>query len=89
MTEDRSPPVKVAALRAEEFSADGSEITICLTTTYSNRERRYSVPIRCFYDFIVDLQRLNAGRELSSTEISIQPATNPQPQDERAETVKV
>jgi hypothetical protein len=86
MTEDKSAPVKVVALRAEEYSADDGEITICLTTKYSSRERRYSVSVDCFHDFVIDLQRLNNRRELSSNEIPIQPAAEPQPQYIRADS---
>jgi hypothetical protein len=29
---------------------------------FSSAERKYSVPIECFHDLIVDLQRLNASQ---------------------------
>lgn len=51
--------VSVVALRAEGFSADRDNIVISLRTKYSTAERRYSVPIECFRDLIVDLRRLS------------------------------
>jgi len=59
--EKRSIPVSVVALRAESCSADGDNIVISLRTKYSTAERKYSVPVECFQDLIVDLQRLNAS----------------------------
>jgi hypothetical protein len=35
-------------------------VVISLTTKYSTAERTYSVPLECFDDLVVDLQRLNA-----------------------------
>jgi len=60
--EKRTIPVSVVAFRAESYSADGGEIIISLQTKYSTAERKYSVPVECFRDLIVDLQRLNASR---------------------------
>jgi len=88
MKEDKLPPIGVAALRAEDYSADGREIIVSVTTKYSASQRRYSVPIGCFDDFIVDLQRLHSYRKLMSTEVSIQPATDPPLHYERADTDK-
>jgi len=48
----------VVALRAESRSVDGKNIVISLRTKYSTAERKYSVPLECFQDFIIDLQRL-------------------------------
>jgi hypothetical protein len=39
-----------------------------LRTKYSSAERKYSVPIECFHDLIVDLQRLNASRAREPSE---------------------
>ena len=61
MSQDKTIPIGVSALRADDYSPDGKSIIISLTTLYSNNERKYSVPIECFDDFIVDLQRLNAA----------------------------
>ena len=44
-----------------ESPADGDNIVISLRTKYSTAERKYSVPVQCFQDLIVDLQRLNAS----------------------------
>jgi hypothetical protein len=52
-------PVSITALRADAFSSDGKSIIISLASKYSNAERRYSVPLECFRDFLVDLRRLN------------------------------
>lgn len=63
MSEDqnRPIPVSVVALRAESCSADGDNIIISLRTKYSTAERKYSIPIECFQDLIIDLQRLSAS----------------------------
>ena len=56
--EKQSTLVSVVALRAESRSVDGKNIVISLRTKYSTAERKYSVPLECFQDFIVDVQRL-------------------------------
>ena len=56
--EKQSTLVSVVALRAESRSVDGKNIVISLRTKYSKAERKYVVPLECFQDFIVDLQRL-------------------------------
>jgi hypothetical protein len=53
-------PISVIAMRADGYSPDGKAITISLTTKYSAAERKYTVPIECLRDLIVDLQRLSA-----------------------------
>jgi hypothetical protein len=59
--EKESIPVSVIALRADAYSPDGN-VVISLRTKFSSAERKYSVPIECFHDLIVDLQRLNASQ---------------------------
>jgi hypothetical protein len=61
MSHDEILPVSVVAFRAESYSPDGNVI-ISLRTAFSKAERRYSVPLECFHDLIVDLQRLNASK---------------------------
>jgi hypothetical protein len=51
-------PVSVVALRAQAYSPDDETVVISLTTKYSTAERTYSVPLECFDDLVVDLQRL-------------------------------
>jgi len=53
-------PISVVALRAEAYSFDDKSVIISMTTKYSSAERTYSVPLECFHDIVVDLQRLNA-----------------------------
>jgi len=53
-------PISVVALRAQSYSSDDKTVVISLTTKYSSAERTYSVPLECFDDLVVDLQRLNA-----------------------------
>ena len=65
--EKESLPVSVTALRADAYSTDGN-VVISLRTKYSSAERKYSVPIECFHDLIVDLQRLNASRAREPSE---------------------
>ena len=62
--EKRTVPVSVIELRAESYSVDGDNIVISLRTKYATAERKYSVPVQCFQDLIVDLQRLNASTPL-------------------------
>jgi hypothetical protein len=66
--EKQTIPVSVVALRAESCSADGDNIVISLRTKYSTAERKYSVPVECFQDLIVDLQRLSASRQSGSAD---------------------
>ena len=62
MQEDRRcTPVSVIELRAEGYSADGDNIVISLRTKYSTAERKYSIPLECFRDLIVDLKRLGTS----------------------------
>jgi hypothetical protein len=77
MNQDKKIPISVIALRADDYSPDGKDVIISLTTKYSTAERKYSVPIQCFYDLIVDLQRLNASTDATSIKTSIEPAVTP------------
>jgi len=61
-------PVSVVALRAEAYSFDNKSVIISVTTKYSSAERTYSVPLECFHDIVVDLQRLNALAETTVEE---------------------
>ena len=70
-------PISVIALRADDYSPDGRTVTISLTTKYSAAERKYSIPVECLRDLIVDLQRLNAAANVTSVESPIQPAVAP------------
>ena len=51
-------PIAVVAFRAESYSPDGKNLIISLRTKYSSAERKYSVPVECLKDLLVDLQRL-------------------------------
>jgi hypothetical protein len=55
-------PVTVVAFRAESHSPDGKNLIISLRTKYSSAERKYSVPVECLKDFLIDLQRLQASK---------------------------
>jgi hypothetical protein len=61
--EKETVPVSVVALRADAYSPDGN-VVISLRTKFSSAERTYSIPLECFRDLIVDLQRLNASKPL-------------------------
>ena len=74
MRQDETLPVSVLALRAEGYSSDGNSVILSLRTKFSGAERKYSVPLDCFRDLIVDLQRLDAGK---SAEPSVQPKEPP------------
>jgi hypothetical protein len=82
MSQDKKIPISVIALRADDYSPDGKDVIISLTTKYSTAERKYSVPIQCFYDLIVDLQRLNASTDATSIKTSIEPAVTPNPDED-------
>jgi len=62
LSQDEKSPIalSVIALRAETYAADGN-IVISLRTKYSAAERKFSVPVECFKDLIIDLIRLNAS----------------------------
>jgi hypothetical protein len=83
MSENKTIPVSVIALRAEDYSPDGKNVIISLTTKYSTAERKFSVPVECFHDLVVDLQRLNAAASATSIEAPIQPAVAPSPADDQ------
>jgi hypothetical protein len=70
-------PISVIALRAEHYSTDGKSVIISLTTKYSAVDRKYSVPIECFFDFIADLQRLNAFADRTPTQKPIETTVGP------------
>lgn len=59
-------PISVTALRAIGYSVDRKSLIISVTVKYSRAERRYSVPISCFEDLIVDLRRLNASAPIEA-----------------------
>jgi hypothetical protein len=64
-------PISVISLRVEGYTSDRSNVIISLTTKYSAAERKYSMPLECVYDFIVDLKRLNAIAQHALTETAI------------------
>ena len=66
MNQDESLPVSIVGLRAESYSPDGQSVVISLRTKFSTAERKYSVPLECFHDLIVDLQRLNGTASVGS-----------------------
>jgi hypothetical protein len=82
MTEDKTPPISVTGLRADDYSPDAKNIIISLTTKYSTSDRKYSVPLECFYDFIVDLKRLNALKSATAINTSSQLAVPPKPEND-------
>jgi hypothetical protein len=50
----------VVSMRASEYSNDGKNVTISLTTKYSS-ERLFSVPLACLQEFITDLETLKSS----------------------------
>lgn len=82
MSDGKTSSISVLALRADGYSPDGKSLIISLTTKYSAAERKYCVPIECFYDLIVDLQRLNAAPPVGSTEPSTETDVVPNPADD-------
>ena len=53
-------PISVVSLRAQAYSPDDKAVVISLTTEYSIAKRTCSVPLECFDNLVMDLQRLNA-----------------------------
>ena len=71
-------PVSVTAMRADGYSDDGKSIVISFKTKYSEAERRYSVPVECLSDLLMDLKRLNAPADAASlNETAPNPAAIP------------
>ena len=70
-------PISAIRLKAEDYNPDGKCVIISLMTKYSKVERKYSVPVECLYDFIVDLQRLKAFANEAPT--NSVPATDSHP----------
>ncbi len=83
MSEDKTIPIGVTALRADNYSPDGKNVIISLTTKYSTAERKYSVPIECFRDLIVDLKRLSAAASATLIEFPVRPDFAPSPADDQ------
>jgi hypothetical protein len=82
MSQDNTIPISVIALRADDYSSDGKNIIISLTTKYSTAERKYTVPVECLHDLIVDLQRPTVAASAMSIETPIRPAVVPNPADD-------
>ena len=57
---EQNLPVSVTEARAESYSSGDDTVVISLRTKYSTKERKYSIPVECLRDLIVDLQRLNS-----------------------------
>jgi len=74
MSDDKTTPISVSALRADDYSPDGKNVIISLMTSFSTAERKYSVPIECFADLIVDLRRLNSTAIATSIKTGNKPA---------------
>ena len=75
-------PISVVALRAEDYTPDGKNVIISLTTKFSAVERKFSVPIECFHDLVVDLQRLNGSADDKTIETAIQTTVAPNPDED-------
>jgi hypothetical protein len=67
MTEDKISPITVIALRAHHYSPDGKNIIISVTT--SEIDRKYSVSVECFNEFIAGIRRLSANADKRKVEI--------------------
>ena len=67
MAYDKTGPVSVTAMRVDGYSDDGKSIVISFKTKYSEAERRYSVPVECLGDLLMDLKRLNAPAYAASS----------------------
>ena len=83
--EKRPVPISVVALRAESYSASDDNIVVSLRAKYSSAERRYSIPVECFEDLIVDLRRLSSPVSRKSTDKAINEAEPMLPLEDEAE----
>lgn len=72
--EKQNLPVTVTELRAESYSADGN-VVISLRTKYSTNEWKYSIPVECFLDLVIDLKRLNLAPPIQPDKLTEQPQT--------------
>ena len=84
MTEDKTLPISITALRANDYSPNGKNVIISLTTKYSASDRKYSVPIECFYDLITDLKRLNALKAGVPIEATSEPVVTSKPIEDQS-----
>jgi hypothetical protein len=67
MSDGKTPPVHVVAMHADEYSDEEKKsVVISLTTKYSGAQRRYSMPLACLHDLMMDLQRLHSSNRASS-----------------------
>lgn len=57
----------VVSMRALEYSTNGNNVTISLTTKYSS-ERLFSVPLSCLSEFISDLENLKRSGAAPETQ---------------------
>ena len=67
-------PVTETELRAESYSTDG-DVVISLRTIYSTNEWKYTAPIECFRDLVIDLKRLNCAPPIQPHKPTEQPRT--------------
>src|SRR5262245_37452055 len=58
---DEVQPLRVVTLRADCYSADRENVVISLRMKYSMVERKYSVPLECLRDLVVDFRRLSSA----------------------------
>jgi hypothetical protein len=83
--EKRPVPISVVALRAESYSVGDDNIVVSLRAKYSSAERRYSIPVECFEDLIVDLRRLSSPVSRKPTDKAINEAEPMLPLEDEAE----
>lgn len=83
MSETKTIPIGVVALRADSYSQGRKKVTVSLTKKYSTSERKYAVPIECFQDLLVDLKRLNTVASATLIKFPVQPEIAPNLVDEQ------
>jgi hypothetical protein len=74
----------VISMRALEYSADGNNVTISLTTKYSS-ERFFSVPLSCLSELIADLENLKRRGAAPESASGAQNKASAQPADVRTD----
>ena len=81
MNQGKAIPIDIAAVRAKDYSLDGKNVIISMTTRFST-EQAFSVPVECLYELIADLQKLNSAKGASAAKTAVAPITKPQPANE-------
>jgi hypothetical protein len=70
-------------LKADSYSPRRQERHHFTDDKILNRERKYSVPVECFRDLIVDLKRINTAASDALIKFRVRPASTPNRGDDQ------